>query len=88
MADTVFGVFVWFLNVTIFAEPIDQAPVKVQTRKVLPPPTPCRRGPTPKGFWSLDPASTFRTTFAIRSAAGRVKLTCSVRAGLPSGFGE
>jgi hypothetical protein len=36
MALAVFGVVVTFLNVTVLSEPIDHAPVKVQTRKVLP----------------------------------------------------
>lgn len=35
VALTVFGVVVWFLNVTVFAEPIGHAPVNVQTLKTL-----------------------------------------------------
>ena len=36
VADTVFGVVVWYLNETVLDEPIDHAPVNVHTRKVLP----------------------------------------------------
>jgi hypothetical protein len=35
VADTVFGVPVAYLNVTVFAEPFDHEPVYVQTRKTF-----------------------------------------------------
>jgi hypothetical protein len=83
MAVSVFGVAVWFLNVTVFALPIGQSPVNVQTRNTLPPP--------PGIGWSnvsprdlRSPASTTRTALAIRWAAGRENDTKDLPAPCPA----
>lgn len=83
-ASTVFGGD-WYLNVIVFVSPIDHAPVNVQTRKTLALDGVARM-PNVSGPASRSPPSTVRTTLAIRSAAGFVNVTRSVRAGLPSGF--
>jgi hypothetical protein len=85
VAAAVLGVVDWYLYVTFLVEPIDHAPVNVQTRKTFPDDPP-ERLPKVSPAWSRSPASTSRTTFAIRSAAGRVKVTRSVLADFPSGF--
>jgi len=74
VADTVFGVPVAYLNVTVFAEPFDHEPVYVQTRNTFAPPIPCGCS-NPNGGWSRLPPSTLRTAAAIRCAAGRVNFT-------------
>lgn len=74
VANAVFGVAVWLRNVTVFAEPIDHAPVNVQTRKVLPE-LAANLGQSSTGPRSRLPPSTFRTASAIRCAAGRVNFT-------------
>lgn len=84
-ALTVFGVDVTFLNVTIFGVPIESDPVNVQTRNDFVDASDAafpKYRPRPSRF----PDSTWRTTLAIRSAAGRVNATRSVFAGFPSGF--
>lgn len=82
VAVTVFGVVVWYLNVTVLLSPFDHAPSKVQMRKIF---FADATFPKMSGDCVRLPASTVRTTREIRSAAGRVNTTRSVRADFPSG---
>lgn len=84
-AAAVFGVLVTFWSVTVLLAFIAHAPVNVQTRNTLPA-APPPRGPHSSGPRSRFPASTWRTTLPIRSAAGLVNVTRCVPAAAPSGF--
>ena len=83
VALAVFGVAVWYLNVTVLLLPIDHEPVNVQTRKGLPATPPGIGWSNVSPGWVRLPASTVRTALAIRWAAGRENDTKDLPAPCP-----
>ena len=74
VATNVFGVEVTYLSVTVLSVAIAHVPVNVATRKDNGS-DPSLGGPNANALLLRFPASTLRTTEAMRSAAGRVNVT-------------
>jgi hypothetical protein len=74
VATTVFGVFAWFLNVTVFVAPMLHAPVNVAMRNVF---RCCGTGTASNvsGRSARLPVSTLRIVLTIRNAAASSKMT-------------
>jgi hypothetical protein len=73
VATTVFGVVVWYLNVTVFEALIDHAPVNVAMRKTFR----CAGGTASNvsGRSDRSPVSTLRIVFAMRRTADSSRMT-------------